>query len=283
MKSIPLHHVRIGLSVLVIAILFVATYATNQNFLKAPKAESATTDNVSGFAWSENFGWISFNNTSDGSAQAYGVNIDMTNKATGGTGDFSGDAWSENIGWVSFDRAKTGNPPSAPFNGGSGPIAQVDWSTGKVTGWARALSACDAIPCTTTVAGGGWDGWIKLSDDSIGVWAGNGVKISGNKFSGYAWSSSDAAKNTGTGWIDVGPSVGGTFVGVQIAGTSCTVAQVTSWGDVPGFDAMCCTASNTVKCCRCTDWPVSWWWNRSASLYYCYTDLYCAPYRSFKA
>lgn len=193
MKKSSLQQFRTGTATAIISILICVTYITNPSFLKAPHAEAGAGQNVLGFAWSENIGWISFNNLSDGSATSYGVNISPL--AVTGTGDLSGHAWSENIGWISFNRLDTGTPPFAPFNGATGPIAQVDWTTGKVTGWARAMSGFGSV--------GGWDGWIKLSDDNVGVWAGNGVKISlsTGKFSGYAWGWEVI------GWIDFAPAI----------------------------------------------------------------------------
>jgi PKD repeat protein len=134
-------------------------------------AKAAASNNVSGFAWSENIGWISFNNISDGSTIDYGVSIDSS-------GNFSGSAWSENIGWVSFDRAQTGNPPLAPFNGGSGTIAQYNSSTGYITGWMKVLAN-----------GGGWDGWIRFCDDTMPQCSGSGqrAKIVNGEWTGWAW------------------------------------------------------------------------------------------------
>lgn len=173
------------------------------------------------------------NSTSDGSPISYGVITDVTNKSTGGTGSITGSAWSENIGWVSFDRSVTKNPPSAPFNTGSGPIAQVDWATGKVTGWARALAGCEATPgvpvtsCAGSGAGaaaGGWDGWIKLSKDSADTGAAYGVTLTANKFSGYAWGSDVV------GWVDFSPTVSGIAVGGQVSAPPCAPADVQTWG-----------------------------------------------------
>jgi len=61
-------------------------------FLVFSIAKAGIADNVSGWAWSENIGWISFNNTTGGGTTNYGVDIDSS------TGIFSGDAWSEHIG-----------------------------------------------------------------------------------------------------------------------------------------------------------------------------------------
>lgn len=119
---------------------------------------SSGESNVSGFAWSDNIGWVCFNSDSDGSETEYGTNISEVD------GDLSGYAWSENIGWISFNRSETGNPPASPFNGGSGPIAQYDSGSGDLTGWMKALSYGDS-----------WDGWIRFEDASIdgsGDWQG---------------------------------------------------------------------------------------------------------------
>lgn len=228
MKKLPKRAVRDVLSVGVVSVILLVAFMANPGLFKAQNAKAGTTENTSGFAWSENIGWISFNNTSDGGAQSYGVSVDTTNRAAGGAGAISGNAWSEHIGWVSFNRADTGTPPAAPFNGSTGPIAQVDWSTGKVTGWARALSG------KSDPQAGGWDGWIKLSDDAVGVWTGKGVQIAANKFAGYAWGSDVV------GWIDFAPKVGGLDIGVQISAPPCTVATATTWGSCQALSQ--CTA-----------------------------------------
>lgn len=197
MRTFSIHQVRNVLIAIAVVVLIGATYFASSTPFRAPSAEAGSGDNVTGWVWSENAGWISLNSTTDGSSQStYGVRVDVSQKATGqiigGTGDFSGYAWSENVGWISFNRADTGNPPSAPFNGGSGPIAQVQWLTGDVTGWARVLSM-----------GGNWDGWIKLAKDPTDSGASYGVNISNDKFSGYAWGSENV------GWIEFEPTVNG--------------------------------------------------------------------------
>lgn len=70
----------------------------------------ALAGNVSGYAWSENIGWIKF------SGPNYGVNINPV------TGNFSGYGWSSNIGWVNFN----------------GP--RLDFTTNQITGRANILA-----------------------------------------------------------------------------------------------------------------------------------------------
>src|SRR3989344_427419 len=237
MKPHTLHRLYKAIMFVVLTGIVIFVYRTNPDFLKAPKAESSTAQNVSGFAWSggadanPGIGWISFNDTSDASAPpAYGVNVDTA------TGDFSGTAWSEHIGWISFDRTATNNPPLAPFNGGVGAIAKVNTSTGVVTGWARAISGCEEVPgvpvatCASSNAGaaaGGWDGWIRLSGTATdgspyGVSIMNNGSFS-NDVNAYAWGG-DAV-----GWVDFSPELAGSNI-VHVNFPACTIANVTSWG-----------------------------------------------------
>ncbi|MFH1462748.1 MAG: PKD domain-containing protein [bacterium] len=121
-------------------------------------------DNVSGFAWSENIGWISFNNTTGGGAVSYGVNVDET-------GLLSGFAWSENIGWISFDVPDLAGCPDAPVLC----EARLDFGTGLVSGWAKVLSDSS---------------WIHLRGAGYGVAWNSGTE----EMDGFAWSES-------FGWI----------------------------------------------------------------------------------
>lgn len=159
---------KIYFPILLIAGLTVITSLVIFSFLGVKKAETGLSDNVSGWAWSDNIGWISFNNTTDGSANNYGVDISDT-------GIFSGYAWSDNIGWITFNRTDTGAPPGPPDYGTY--LAQVDLDSGQVSGWARALSYGD-----------GWDGWIKLRDTNYGVLIDNNpASPTYQQFSGWAW------------------------------------------------------------------------------------------------
>jgi len=148
-------------------------------------AESGSEHNVSGWAWSENIGWISFNNTSGGGAISYGVSIDSNN------GKLSGYAWSENIGWISFNEADTGSPPSDDPCADASCIAKVTPSgqIGKedvnIIGWARILAH-----------NGDWDGWIRFDHGQTGE-----VYIDSNgDFHDWAWCSDIV------GWISFNSS-----------------------------------------------------------------------------
>lgn len=135
----------------------------------------AASSEITGYAWSENIGWVSSNCADRGvcAASNYVLTIsdDTPNKAK-----ISGYAWSENIGWMTFNESDLAGCPSAPCE------ASVDLTCpgGKcgVSGWARVLAN-----------GGGWDGWVKLG----GVAADGSpyplyAEASTGEFRGWAWS-----------------------------------------------------------------------------------------------
>jgi hypothetical protein len=160
---------------------------------------AGTSDNLSGWAWSSNVGWISFNctNTSSCGTVNYGVNKDVS-------GNLAGYAWSSNIGWIQF-----GGLSSFPSGGGTQGLNAVMQGSNLV-GWVRALSYS-----------GDWDGWISLSGSLYGV------SLSSNSYTGYAWGS------TVVGWVSFdiagsdGVKLGGNVnLDAKIAGSSIVSATV---------------------------------------------------------
>ena len=138
------------------------------------EVKAGSSDNIYGWAWSSNIGWISFNCTNSElpgplCSAPYGVNVDPS------TGNFSGYAWSENIGWIWF----------APAD--ATPV-KLNQATNEVSGWARACAGAANADCTggPNPAAGGWDGWIGMS----GIWApGVTYDPATCEFSGFAWGS----------------------------------------------------------------------------------------------
>jgi hypothetical protein len=102
----------------------------------------------------------------------YGVFMSNT------TGALSGYAWagdSPNYGWLSFNPSDlTGCPSSGSCT------AQVNLTTGQVTGWAKFIGANGNL--------GAWDGWVSLSgSNNNGVSWGVTYSSSTGNFSGEAW------------------------------------------------------------------------------------------------
>jgi len=180
---------------LLVVTLFIV-FAIGATFLikSATPAAADSNGNISGYAWSSNIGWISFEGSaSDSSLSSYSVAMNL---GTDGIGIFSSNsyAWSSNIGWIKFDSSLIG--PVSPTDGVR---LEID---GRVTGWARAC-AVFMSGCAGGLKGpsylGGWDGWIRM--DATGN-ATNDVHIIGNEFRGYAWGSDVI------GWIDFCPTTG---------------------------------------------------------------------------
>ena len=186
-------------------------------FLSPFIVSASTTDNISGFAWSSNIGWISFNSTNcdtdanghidsgpcggdntTGTVTNYGVNEDSI------TGFLIGYAWSPNIGWIQFGNL-SGWPTTSQAPGTTSTNAQMTGNSLK--GWAKALSA----------DGNGWDGWISLS----------GTTTSGSNYGVTLTSTGSTSPSQYTckvdcawggdvlGWVD--------FSGVIVAGTALPV------------------------------------------------------------
>jgi hypothetical protein len=181
------------------------------NFSRLETAKAGSEHNLSGWAWSEAIGWISFNSKncdangdgrSDGSPVGcpptgtsianYGVNV-------ASNGDMSGYAWSESIGWISFNAGDVSGCPSAPC------APTLNRTTGEVSGWARACAGTVNGDCTGASRTDGWDGWIHLRG------ANYGVSVSGCDWDGWAWGSNVV------GWIHFK----GSIYGVVGSGDAC--------------------------------------------------------------
>jgi hypothetical protein len=168
------------------------------------------------------------------SAHPYNVSVDRD-------GNLHGYAWTNSYGWLSFDPPDLNDCPSGP------PCAPtVDNATGKVSGWAKFLSA-DPLK-------GAWTGWVKLRGvvtaavgAEYGLCYGNSVDANGaacsgdgsdsnNKLSGFAWGSDV------TGWMtfdDLGGGVTPVVHSIKISPLSAVVslgetAQFTA--DMQGFN-----------------------------------------------
>lgn len=173
---------------------------------------------LTGYAWSDNVGWISFSGTGPG----YSVNI-LPDGDGDGSSVIEGYAWNSapgpdvnpadtvpdynsGVGWIKF-----GNLGPSPVGGSSN--AMIDLSTGNITGWARACAgAADPASCTggATSTSGSWDGWISLSCDSDGTCgvSAYGPNASGGFVNDFSWGSTAAtstASSSVIGWMQWNP------------------------------------------------------------------------------
>ncbi|MEK7166658.1 MAG: hypothetical protein AAB874_07660, partial [Patescibacteria group bacterium] len=116
---------KISLSKIFLGLFFFALL-----FSVAPSIVKAKSEDVIGYAWSSNIGWIKFN-----TGMSNSVKYDTV------SGNLSGYAWSNNIGWIKFDGL------SSYPSGGTGTVAKAITSTGAVEGWARACAGTQSGDC----------------------------------------------------------------------------------------------------------------------------------------
>jgi hypothetical protein len=151
------------------------------------RAAGTDLGSLSGYAWSDNLGWISFSGVT-GNGSSYGVTIKADNT-------LDGYAWAnprddvsttDNIGWISFNAADTA---SCGFG-----AATLTGTT--ITGGAKVLSADN----------NGWNGCISLSGTfpSYGVTLNSSGSSQSGTLDGHAW-----ADSTVGGWISFNCTSGG--------------------------------------------------------------------------
>ena len=144
-------------------------------------------DNIDGYAWSSNIGWISFNcENVNCSASNYGVNLDIDEN---GYRYFSGYAWSSNIGWISFNENDVTGCPS-----GGDCRPRISVATGLGEGWGKAIAG-------ESDSTDGWDGWVKLGGQATDG-APYGVELVGTEsFEGWSWAGEQDDENAPLGVI----------------------------------------------------------------------------------
>lgn len=136
-------------------------------------AQTSGKTRLTGYAWSDNIGWISFNE---------GVRPVLVQS----NGYLVGFAWAPSIGWVQFGNL-LGFPTNSPSTGSNNARFVGD----TITGWVRAVVA---VPPSGVIPDnrGGWDGWIALNGATHTI----SKNISGN-LSGFAYGAEVV------GWIDM--------------------------------------------------------------------------------
>ncbi len=119
---------------------------------------------LTGWAWSDNVGWISLNCSNTGSCVTSNYKVEVLQN-----GNLQGYAWSDSVGWISFTGSDTTLCP-----GGSCQANVNLTSGGPLLGYARAVVHADK-----NAGDGEWNGWLSLNLVSYNAVTG--------KFSGYLW------------------------------------------------------------------------------------------------
>jgi len=168
---------------------------------------------LSGYAWSANIGWVSFDCANSPKTCSNGTNPGVPcpngNECLGGgtcvdtctlspykvavdSDDYinpASYAWSSDIGWITFDPAVAGSPPAGGYDYTPGHLAKLEKSVSpnELRGWMRACGK--PVGGSAVVCGnGGWDGWINLrtaTSDLVKVTLNEAVTP--KEFLGWAW------------------------------------------------------------------------------------------------
>lgn len=173
------------------------------------QAQAAWPKELTGWAWTDNVGWISFNCSNTGSCGTSNYKVYLQDSATD-IHYFSGYAWSDSIGWISFNNAELLNCP----DGCTSPWMNI--VSGQVGGSMWAMSGVKAAP------EGEWNGWVELSGTNHASPMGGGDggvtfnPVTG-AFTGYAYGSM-------FGWVNfnAGADVGGNVVCPSCGSNPCT-------------------------------------------------------------
>lgn len=202
------HFLNLTATILIGLVLFTGYVfgSFKENTVIISKVAASSAENISGFAWSDNIGFISFNCKDSNSGSTfdecssidYGVNVDRTIGVNFGL--LSGRAWSEHIGWITFESAELANCPSGLCQArlGTDSNGAITAAPNNLTGWGRACSVfvngCRG-PLKTNSKLGGWDGFISLRGANYGV----SFDPTDSKLKGYAWG------DLVLGWINFNP------------------------------------------------------------------------------
>lgn len=122
---------------------------------------------LSGWAWNDAIGWISFDSATAGSGFFYQVVIN------GATGEFSGWAWNDDIGWISFNCANTGTCGSSDYK------VKTGWNSNPISGYLLSSVFDSQVAGGSTINSITWNGaenggavkfWVASSDSASGSW-----------------------------------------------------------------------------------------------------------------
>jgi hypothetical protein len=123
--------------------------------------------NLSGWAWNDSIGWISFDSTTASSSFPYQVTINST------TGDFSGWAWNDVVGWISFNCIDVG------ICGTSNYYVKTSWTSAPIAGYLYSSifdtqvtggASINSIIWKGSLNGGSVSFQVASSNNSVGPW-----------------------------------------------------------------------------------------------------------------
>ena len=239
------------------------------------KVHAATTDKITGYAWSTNVGWVRMNcenTTADNTCATvqYGVEADHD------TGVLSGYAWSSIVGWISFN--ETSGCPSPGYshyndNKDCQPRALFSYGSGgaDIVGWAQVVGSGEwiSLSCLNTSTSSNTSGYCNSSNHKVTYPndGGPSLSVNGGPLSGYAYGSG----GTSVGWLDMSKTIwniGSLFCDQYPNDPACvnalylvaTPSTGVTPGTTPGVDLEWGSNAHTAftGACTASSVPASW-------------------------
>lgn len=154
------------------------------NGIYSSSTDSCTADatgNLSGFAWNDTVGWISFNcyNHGNCSSSNYSVSVNPN------TGDFSGYAWNDTVGWISFNCVNHGGCGTSNY------LVNTDWRQQPTIGYLESATIDTQVVGGATLNSLTWQGVEKV------------YNATGTTYVGFQIAT---ATSTSGPWVFYGPS-----------------------------------------------------------------------------
>ena len=191
--------------IIVIATLFIAGI-----FLLPSISQAGIGNNMFGNAWSDNIGWISFNNCTKPdvtTCTGYDYGANYVGAIWGGY------AWSDNIGWISFNPSDWG---ACPPQGSCSSYATYNNSATNTWVWGRALNGVGNLD--TETGGDYYDGWIAIygndgNGNNFGPTVSSPYTASSGSLSGFyvrdiKYTSVSGSRTAGSGYAWGGAIIG---------------------------------------------------------------------------
>lgn len=220
-----------------IVLVFLLVLATVFSIPPSPPVEASNppaVDELKGWAWASNTGYISFNCGQDGACASsnYKVSVNPTN------GLLSGYAWSAYVGWISFNSSAPNDLTGCPEAPCEARLSTtVINGKRQLTGWARVISypAGDGFISLSPHTGDAASAYDAFANCAVaspppGCY-GPRMDTTTGKFSGSAWGGGSVV-----GWIDFGSitSGGSTNDSVALVLPSIPNAVISSFTATPG-------------------------------------------------
>ncbi len=124
--------------------------------------------NLSGYAWNDTIGWISFSCYNHGNCldSNYSVTINTD------TGDFSGYAWNDVAGWISFNCVNHGGCATSNY------LVNTDWRQQPIIGYLESATIDTQVVGGATLNSITWEGEPQVNSEGGNTYVGFQIAVS---------------------------------------------------------------------------------------------------------